>query len=322
MMFVMGIIFEMPAAVWVLTRAHVLSSRVMKKNRRVAIVAARGHRRGAAGHRPDLDAARAPAAAAALRGLDLGRAGRRARARRRDAAAGRRRRGVSTLFAADWVVPVSSPPLAGGAVLVEGERIAGGRRRRPTLARAHPARRAGRAARVRARARLRQPALAHRVRGLLRASATASRSAPGSPPTPAARPLSGPRGSDAMAQLGAAECLRSGVTTVVDAAYDGAAVRACSDAGPARDRRHRGLRRRRRRRRGRRGRARAASRRAGGRGRPARRAGRLAARALHRRPGAVRRDRRARPCARHARRHAPRRVAARAGRADRRRPGC
>ncbi|MDX6629098.1 MAG: sec-independent protein translocase protein TatC [Gaiellales bacterium] len=38
MMFVMGIIFEMPAAVWVLTRVHVLSSRVMKKNRRIAIV--------------------------------------------------------------------------------------------------------------------------------------------------------------------------------------------------------------------------------------------------------------------------------------------
>jgi sec-independent protein translocase protein TatC len=38
MMFVMGIIFEMPAAVWVLTRLHVLSSRVMKKNRRIAIV--------------------------------------------------------------------------------------------------------------------------------------------------------------------------------------------------------------------------------------------------------------------------------------------
>ena len=38
MMFVMGIIFEMPAAVWVLTRVHVLSSRMMKKNRRIAIV--------------------------------------------------------------------------------------------------------------------------------------------------------------------------------------------------------------------------------------------------------------------------------------------
>ena len=38
MMFVMGIIFEMPAAVWILTRLHILSSRVMKKNRRIAIV--------------------------------------------------------------------------------------------------------------------------------------------------------------------------------------------------------------------------------------------------------------------------------------------
>ena len=38
MMFVMGIIFEMPAAVWVLTRVHVLSSRLMRKNRRIAIV--------------------------------------------------------------------------------------------------------------------------------------------------------------------------------------------------------------------------------------------------------------------------------------------
>jgi len=38
MMFVMGIIFEMPAAVWILTRLRVLSSRVMRKNRRIAIV--------------------------------------------------------------------------------------------------------------------------------------------------------------------------------------------------------------------------------------------------------------------------------------------
>jgi len=30
---------------------------------------------------------------------------------------------VSRLFAADWVVPVSAPPVAGGGVLVEGERI-------------------------------------------------------------------------------------------------------------------------------------------------------------------------------------------------------
>ena len=34
-----------------------------------------------------------------------------------------------------------------------------------------------------------------------------------------------------MARLGAAECLRSGVTTLVDAAYAGAAVRACTATG-------------------------------------------------------------------------------------------
>jgi sec-independent protein translocase protein TatC len=37
-MFVMGIIFEMPAAVWVLTRLRILSTRMMKRNRRIAIV--------------------------------------------------------------------------------------------------------------------------------------------------------------------------------------------------------------------------------------------------------------------------------------------
>ena len=131
MMFVMGIIFEMPAAVWVLTRMHVLSSRVMKKNRRIAIVVLAVVRRGAAGHRSRLDAARAPAAAPALRGLDLGRARRRARARGRPGRrSGRHRRGVSTLFAADWVVPVSSPPLRGRRGARGGRADRGGGSRR------------------------------------------------------------------------------------------------------------------------------------------------------------------------------------------------
>ena len=117
-----------------------------------------------------------------------------------------------------------------------------------------------------------------------------------------------------MAPLGAAECLRSGVTTLVDAAYGGASVRACSAAGLRAIVAIEAFGGRRRRRAGRGGRARAARRRAGGRGRPARRAGRLAARPLHRRPGAVRRDRRARPRAWDACRHAPRRIDARARR--------
>ena len=35
----------------------------------------------------------------------------------------------------------------------------------------------------------------------------------------------------ALARLGAAECLASGITTVLDASYSGASARACSDLG-------------------------------------------------------------------------------------------
>ena len=41
-----------------------------------------------------------------------------------DGARGRRpERGLSLLLTADWVLPVSSAPLQGGGVLVEGERV-------------------------------------------------------------------------------------------------------------------------------------------------------------------------------------------------------
>ena len=136
---------------------------------------------------------------------------------------------MSTLFAADWVVPVSSPPLAGGAVLVEGERIAGvglaG-----DLAAKHPA--AGRVELpgcvlapgfVNLHSHIEYAAYAGLGDGLAFGpwiTAHTRRTA-----------VVGPKGLDAMARLGAAECIRSGVTTLVDAAYDGAAVRACTAAG-------------------------------------------------------------------------------------------
>jgi cytosine/adenosine deaminase-related metal-dependent hydrolase len=136
---------------------------------------------------------------------------------------------VSTLFAADWVVPVNSPPLAGGAVLVEGERIAGvglaGE-----LAAKHPA--AGRVELpgcvlapgfVNLHSHIEYAAYAGLGDGLAFGpwiTAHTRRTA-----------VVGPKGLDAMARLGAAECIRSGVTTLVDAAYDGAAVRACTAAG-------------------------------------------------------------------------------------------
>ena len=47
---------------------------------------------------------------------------------------------------------------------------------------------------------------------------------------------------EAIARLGALECLRSGITTVGDCSFSGAAATACARARPARDRLPRGLR--------------------------------------------------------------------------------
>jgi cytosine/adenosine deaminase-related metal-dependent hydrolase len=136
---------------------------------------------------------------------------------------------VSTLFTADWVVPVSSAPLASGAVLVEGERIADVGLA-AVLGAAHPE-----ASRIELPGCVLAPgfvnlhshieyaayaglgdglAFGHWIAAHTRRTA-----------------VLGPEGLDAMAKLGAAECIRSGVTTIVDAAYDGAAVRACTATG-------------------------------------------------------------------------------------------
>ena len=48
---------------------------------------------------------------------------------------------------------------------------------------------------------------------------------------------------EAIARLGALECLRSGITTVGDCSFSGAAATACAELGSARDRLPRGLRR-------------------------------------------------------------------------------
>jgi len=136
---------------------------------------------------------------------------------------------VSTLFAADWVVPVSSPPLAGGAVLVEDERIAEvGEAGELTLA--HPA-----ARRIDLPGCVLAPGFVNLHSHIEYAAYSGLGDGLAFGPWIAAhkrRTLRlGVAGLGAMAPLGAAECLRSGMTTLVDAAYGGAAVRACSAAG-------------------------------------------------------------------------------------------
>ena len=136
---------------------------------------------------------------------------------------------MSTLFAADWVVPVSSPPLPGGAVLVEGERIAAvGPAAR--LVRAHPE-----AVLVELPGCVLAPGFVNLHAHIEYAAYSGLGDGLAFGPWISAHTrrtaVLGPPGLDAMARLGAAECLRSGVTTLVDAAYDGAAVRACSAMG-------------------------------------------------------------------------------------------
>jgi 5-methylthioadenosine/S-adenosylhomocysteine deaminase len=136
---------------------------------------------------------------------------------------------VSTLFTADWVVPVSSAPVRCGAVLVEGERIAAVGEA-GELVRAHPG--AGRVdlpgcvlapGFVNLHSHIEYAAYAGLGDGLAFGPWIAAHTRRTS--------VLGPEGLDAMARLGAAECLRSGVTTLVDAAYNGASVRACTAAG-------------------------------------------------------------------------------------------
>jgi cytosine/adenosine deaminase-related metal-dependent hydrolase len=136
---------------------------------------------------------------------------------------------VSTLFAADWVVPVSSPPLAGGAVLVEGERIAAVGPA-AALAAAHLT-----ASRIDLPGCVLAPGFVNLHAHIEYAAYSGLGDGLAFGPWIEAHTRRtwrlGSEGLEAMAQLGAAECLRSGMTTLVDAAYAGASVRACTALG-------------------------------------------------------------------------------------------
>jgi cytosine/adenosine deaminase-related metal-dependent hydrolase len=133
------------------------------------------------------------------------------------------------LFAADWVVPVSSHPLARGGVLVEGERITAVGPA-AELAAAHPA-----VERVDLTGCVLAPGFVNLHSHIEYSAYSGLGDGLAFGPWIEAHKRrtwrAGRDGLAAMARLGAAECLRSGVTTLVDAAYAGASVVACSDAG-------------------------------------------------------------------------------------------
>jgi cytosine/adenosine deaminase-related metal-dependent hydrolase len=136
---------------------------------------------------------------------------------------------VSTLFSADWVVPVSSPPLAAGGVLVEGERIAAVGAA-AELAAAHPG-----AERIDLPGCVLAPGFVNLHSHIEYAAYSGLGDGLAFGPWIAShreRTMRlGRDGLAAMARLGAAESLRSGVTTLVDASYAGATVAACTEAG-------------------------------------------------------------------------------------------
>ena len=136
---------------------------------------------------------------------------------------------MTALFAADWVVPVGSAPLAHGAVLVEGERIAAVGPA-AALAAANPG-----AERIDLPGCVLAPGFVNLHSHIEYAAYSGLGDGLAFGPWIAAHRnrtlLLGRDDLAAMARLGAAECLRSGVTTLVDASYAGATVAACSEAG-------------------------------------------------------------------------------------------
>jgi 5-methylthioadenosine/S-adenosylhomocysteine deaminase len=127
------------------------------------------------------------------------------------------------LFSADWVVPVAGPPIRDGAVLVENGRIAA----------------VGAASELGTGERFESAAI---VPGLVNAHshleyAVYAGFGDGLAFSPwLALHIERKRRIDwdamlAIARLGAAECLRSGITTTADYSFSGAAARACAELG-------------------------------------------------------------------------------------------
>jgi cytosine/adenosine deaminase-related metal-dependent hydrolase len=130
---------------------------------------------------------------------------------------------VTTVFSADWVLPVGAPPIAGGAVAIEDGRIAAVGTQDELGRGLHYPEAAILPGFVNAHSHLEYAVYAGFGDGL--------------PFAPwilihiERKARIGLDEMEAIARLGAAECLAAGITTVGDCSFSGAAVTACADLG-------------------------------------------------------------------------------------------
>ena len=215
-----AIVFQLPIFILALVRLRRADGRPAAQQPADRLRGRRRDRRAVAQRRPRVARARGGAAPDPLRGVDLARGALRA-------PLGTRRRALGatgmTVLSADWVLPVSGEPIADGAVSIEAGRIAAVGTQAELGRGTHYPDAAIVPGFVNAHSHLEYAVYAGFGDGL-----------PFAPWILIHIERKDRLTLDDMvdiARLGAAESLRSGVTTVGDASYSGAAATACAELG-------------------------------------------------------------------------------------------
>ncbi len=216
-----GLAFQMPIFILALVRLRVLTADRLKRNRRIGIALMIVVRGAPAHRRPGLARARGGAADHPLRALDPagGGHGEALGHRRAEVALGGRVRVLS----ADWVLPVEGEPIERGAVAVEDGVITAVGTTAELGEGEYFADSAIVPGFVNAHTHLEYAVYAGFGDGLSFGPWISRH-------VERKRRLTRPD-MEAIARLGAAECLRSGITTVGDLAFTGASAHACAELG-------------------------------------------------------------------------------------------